>query len=204
MKKLLLVLTLACSTLAVTAQQYFVQDLLNVKALQVTNTIAASNLAATGSTNVIGLCYTNLFGTWCTNTVANAAYTANFNTLKDWVPIPTDFAKLYGQGTINGTNTTQSPYCAYFHTRVVGGSSANTATTIVLQLSADGVTADTTTTISISVMPNTTTTADVINKLTVAQLQGYKALRVYTVTAGDTDASSNAIYTKMAIGWWVP
>lgn len=209
MKKLLSFIVGFGLTLAASAQQFYSLDFLNARAVQVTNLICVTNLTLGGGygTNLTGQVWTNLDGTRVVVAAANSATTndvTKINLLKD-IYFPTDFAKWYGQGNVDGTNTVAYPYAAAIEYSVVGGSGANTAGTIVFQLIMDEAgTVSTTTPVSVAVTPAGATAVSALSYLTTRQLFGYKGIRVKYIAISDTDASSQTMITKLRFNCWAP
>ena len=200
MKHLLALLGLILP-LAVTAQNFLSQDFLNVRSVQVTNGIGATNLNSFGvaATNFNGIVYTNLAGTRLETGTTNNT----FNLFKDaqlWAD--RNGRPFMGIETNNMVST--SPGSVFL--KLVGGSGANAAVTFVFRPVVDGQNESTAAADTWSVALTATTTTPVTLRTNVPFYlwPGCKGLRLRSIVNGDTDASSGVFVQECSLNGFLP
>lgn len=172
----------------------------DVTSVQATNGIGVTNLysaLAVGTTNVMGIIYTNAAGQQITTTNANADY---HNLLADQVAMFVDQLAQATYPTYTSNILNSGPYFGAIFIRLTGQSGANSAVTFRFRTIPygggggatpigveDRVVGDE---ILISVTAVTTTETHSLTKLDAQKLVGCRGLRLVSITNADTDATS--------------
>lgn len=210
--KIVLLTTLVSLTLTSQAQTFSSQSFIaNASSLNVSNTFGITNLLApsTYGSNVVSVLFTNRAGT----RVVVAAGTGETVNLCASVNLWPDrngnwWSPLYQQST-NGTPLQIAPYPgmpASLTVRLIGGSGANVAMLMKFVPVFDG---DNESTVAAeafdwSVTPNTTTAVCISTNVPLYKWPGAKKLRLKSITAGDTDASSQVTIFNLSLNGYVP
>ena len=208
MKKLLSVIGLAMITLVGFGQNHREMNFLApISSITLTNTkqytnIASPNLAGV-TTNVVGLVWTNLFGTLVT------AAAGDSTALTSDVPLWSD---RNGQqlfvSSPDGTNIAsmlRSALTINVHI-LSGGSGANSAVNLTFVPLPDGVHESTLASdrFIFGVTANTTSEVDISTNVPMWNWSGYKAVRLKTAVNTDTDASSQVVIDSITLNGFVP
>ena len=213
MKKLLLVLGSFALALTVGAQTFSSRSFLNCQSLQVTNGISVTNLASITSgytTNQNLTVFTNFASVRIATT--NGWYDGQnlLRTVPLWVdragsaitPIYTNVTTALGSAVKQ-----PGPFFGNIYIRVVGGTGANTATAFKFAPVPsdtgvdDSVAGDL---ITVSVTPNGATQVQSLTPLDAQKLIGCKGLMLVSITAGDTDASSQVVVLECTLNGFTP
>lgn len=204
MKRLITLITLLGLGYTATAVTHRSPSFLapDVTSVQATNGIGVTNLysaLAVGTTNIMGIIYTNSAGSQQTTTNANNDF---HNLLADQVAMFVDQLAQATTPAYDSTNVLRAgPYYGAIFIRLTGQSGANSAVTFRFRpvpyggagnsTSATGV-EDTAAAddILISVTATTTTEVRSLTKLDAQKVIGCKGLRLVSITNADTDATS--------------
>ncbi len=180
---------------------------LTVRSLVVSNTISATNLSivdGTLTTNPAGLVFTNLYGT---RVVVTASAYTNVNMFRT-VPLYSlrDGAAPFRQLLDSTNQISASVPFANVSVSIAGGSGANVATSFVLSPVYDGDYPSTAAgdDFIFVVTPNGATTVTVATNLPIWRWPGAQGLTVKSITAGDTDASSQVVIKALKLNAWRP
>ena len=208
MNKILTILSvLTLTTLSGVAQNNFSsQDFLTQQSLQTTNTIGATNLnSSTIVTNTVGLIYTNAGST---RVIAAAAdYNNQFRDLELWSDRDGNIPRTYANTFTNLLTATAgltpiSPITISW--KVTGGSGANAANTVIVVPVDQEGNESTDNAFTFGVTPNGATAVVGSTNLPAWQFVGWPKLRLKSITAGDTDATSQVIWHTIRLNGFKP
>lgn len=212
MNKILLSLALVVGFSATAQDHHSYSFLNNVQAIVVTNGFSFTNLSLLNgivATNIYGTHYTNGAGEQVVvNGVTNNQQNV-FKTVSLWSDRQGSWqgpAFAVSEST-NATVQTFSPSYANISVKGIGGSGANVACAIIIVPVIDDAGNESTAAadqFAFTVTPVTTSWVSVFTNAPMYRWIGCKGLKVKSITAGDTDASSQFVITEINLNGFQP